>query len=60
MPYARASLLELLRYVSTAPSTIDHTAMCDTNILGHKIPKGTEVYVNIFGLLHIEKYWEVD
>ena len=58
MPYARACLFEVLRYAGIAPLTIDHTAAVDTEISGHKIPKGTAVYVNLFGLHHSEKYWD--
>ena len=58
MPYTRACLLELLRYSSVASFTIDHTAVTDSEVLGHKIPKGTPVIVNLFGLHHSEKYWD--
>ena len=58
LPFTRACQLELMRYASVIPMTMEHTAMVDSEILGHKIPKGTEVYVNLFGLHHSEKYWE--
>ena len=58
MPFTRSCQLELLRYAPVIPVMMEHTAMEDTDILGHKIPKDTEVYVNLFGLHHSEKYWE--
>ena len=58
MPFTRACQLELMRYASVVPMTMEHTAMVDSEILGHKIPKDTEVYINLFGLHHSEKYWE--
>ena len=58
MPYTEACLLEMQRYSSIAPLTIDHCAMQDSDISGHKIPKGTPVFVNLFGLHHSEKYWD--
>ena len=58
MPYTRACLFEVLRYASVTPLTFDHTTLKDTEISGHRIPKGMPVYVNLFGLHHNNKYWD--
>ena len=58
MPYTRACLLELLRYSTVAAFTVDHTALTNSEVAGHKIPKGTPVIVNLFGLHHSDKHWD--
>ena len=58
MPYTRACLLELFRYSTVTPLGLDHTAVTDSEVAGHKIPKGMPVFVNLFGLHHSEKYWD--
>ena len=58
MPYTRACLFELLRYSTVVFLTVDHTALIDTEILGHKIPQKTPVFINLFELHHSDKYWD--
>lgn len=48
VPYLDAVVEELLR-VSTALPFVERTTTCDTQILGHPIPKGTVVYLALSG-----------
>ncbi len=45
LPYLEAAILEIVRFMSHIPLSIPHQAMCDTSILGHKVPKNTVVSV---------------
>ena len=44
MPYLDACIEEILRLACTVPFVV-RQATCDTEILGHSIPKGTSVYM---------------
>ena len=43
LPYCRAAVLELLRYMAVAPVLLPHVTTCDTDIGGYKIKKDTVV-----------------
>lgn len=57
MPFLRACILELLRYLSHVPFLIPHATTEDTTIGPYKIPKGTEVLINSFTHNHKETIW---
>ncbi|CAH1780870.1 unnamed protein product, partial [Owenia fusiformis] len=52
MPYLQATLIEVLRYLSHAPIAVPHKTMVDTSIAGYHIPKGIQVWTNIFAMHH--------
>ena len=43
LPYTEATLTEVLRVSPTAPTTLPHQTIRDTEVGGYKLPKGTEV-----------------
>lgn len=43
-PYIDAMLEELIRHSITLPGCV-RVAKCDTTVLGHRIPKGTDIYL---------------
>ena len=43
LPYTEATIIEVLRVTPTAPTSLPHWAITDTEIGGYKISKGTEV-----------------
>ena len=57
MPYTRATIWELLRYV-TVTYVIPHTLMSDTEIAGYRLPAKTVIYGNLYGINHDKKYWK--
>ena len=56
MPYACATILELLRYASNIP-TLLHETEEDTSVGGYHIPAGTIVAPFFWSLHHDEKFW---
>ena len=56
MPYAGATILELLRYASILPTLIHETEE-DTSVGGYHIPAGTIVAPFFWSLHHDEKFW---
>ena len=57
MPYTRASILELVRFVTVTPCSIPHKTLENTTLRGVDIPKGTTVIANYLALLHDKKLW---
>ena len=43
LPYTEATICEMLRLGCTAPTTLPHCTMVDTEIAGYRIPANTEV-----------------
>ena len=43
LPYMEAAILEIMRFKTLAPLGVPHITMCDTEVVGHFIPKGTMV-----------------
>ena len=56
MPYACATIFELLRYASNV-ITVPHETEEDTSIGGYHIPAGTIVIPLYWSLHHDEKFW---
>ncbi|ELT87767.1 hypothetical protein CAPTEDRAFT_135570 [Capitella teleta] len=54
MPYVNAVLNEIMRYGSVGPLGITHRAVVDSDILGTKIPKDTQIMPNLY-LVHHDK-----
>ncbi len=56
MPYARAVILETLRYLSVSP--LGFRRMTEAiNVLGFTIPEDTTVFINLFNCHHDESVW---
>ena len=58
MPYTRAAILELNRYVSVVPFGVPHTAAEDCYLAGALIPKGTNMIANSWALHHDHRFWD--
>ena len=43
LPYTEAALTEVMRVTPTAPSSLPHKTIRDTELGGYKLPKGTRV-----------------
>ncbi len=56
MPYARAAIMETLRYHSVAPLVFRRTTEA-IDVLGFKIPKDITVFPNFFNCHHDECVW---
>ena len=56
MPFARAAILETLRYYTVGPFGIRRTTE-DIDVLGFTIPKDTTVFPNFFNCHHDECVW---
>lgn len=57
MPYTEATLREILRFETLAPSSVPHRAMRDTTLAGFQIPKDTIVQVGLFALHNDKEVW---
>ena len=53
----RACLFELIRYTSISNNGIPHTTKNDVLLSGTMIPKGTNVIINYWSLLHDKTFW---
>ena len=56
--YFEAVIHEALRMSSVAPLALPHKTIKNTECAGHKIPAGTQIWYNIWGIHHDEKYWD--
>ena len=46
LPYTEAALTEVMRVCPTAPTSLRHKTIRDTEIAGYKLPKGTRVCIS--------------
>ena len=58
LPYTMATLTELLRNASIVPLALPHKAVCDTSVAGYNIPKGVNVFVNVWAINHDPDFWD--
>ncbi|KUL92386.1 hypothetical protein ZTR_02481 [Talaromyces verruculosus] len=58
VPFLRATMEEVLRCSGTAP-VVDRQALADTEILGHKIPKGTIITCLVTGTNMVSPGFEI-
>lgn len=59
VPFPSATMEEVLRWSGTAP-VVDRQALVDTEILGHKIPKGTIITCLVTGPSIMSPGFEID
>ncbi|KAI5457601.1 cytochrome P450 [Mariannaea sp. PMI_226] len=52
MPYLKACMLEMLRWRPATPLSLPHVAKSDDMYKGYVIPRGTNVVINAFAILH--------
>ncbi|KDR73253.1 hypothetical protein GALMADRAFT_251844 [Galerina marginata CBS 339.88] len=52
LPYINATVTEVLRWNSVAPTGVPHTALEDGYIAGYFIPKGSLILTNLWNMLH--------
>jgi cytochrome P450 len=57
MPYTRAVIFELLRYVSVVPVGVPHRTVSDVDICGIMIPNDTVIATNLWALHHDPNFW---
>ncbi|XP_045200320.2 steroid 17-alpha-hydroxylase/17,20 lyase-like [Mercenaria mercenaria] len=58
LSYTEAVLHESMRVGSVVPLGVPHMTICDTEIAGYRIPKGTTVIVNHWALHHDPDAWD--
>ncbi|KAL1869372.1 hypothetical protein Daus18300_005584 [Diaporthe australafricana] len=58
IPYLEATMEEILRLAGTV-SVSDREAICDTSLLGHQIPKGTNVIFSHIGPSMLEPAFDI-
>lgn len=56
--YFEAVIQEVLRMSSVAPLSVPHKTIRNTACGGHRIPAGTQVWYNVWGINHDEKEWD--
>ncbi len=57
VPYVEAMILEALRYATLAPLLVHH-ASSSCRLGGYFIPKGTQVFANVWSLQHDKRFWD--
>ena len=58
LPVLNAALYEVLRMSCVVPVSLPHSTTQDIQLREYNIPKGTFVFVNLWGIHHDPKYWE--
>eukprot|EP00794_Sanderia_malayensis_P012085 gene12085-13329_t len=56
--YFEATMHEIMRFSSLVPLGVPHKTICDTEIHGHHIPKGTQIWFNTWAYHNDERYWK--
>ena len=58
LPTLNATLYEVLRMSCVVPVSLPHSTTHDTQFRQYNIPKGTFVFVNLWGIHHDPRHWE--
>src|SRR5882762_3689096 len=58
LPFVSAFISECMRYRPIAPMVPPHKTTADTDIGGHKVPKGITVMVHSWAILNDPRHWK--
>ncbi|XP_072021871.1 cytochrome P450 2J2-like [Amphiura filiformis] len=58
LPYVDATLMEIQRFRPVACFVPPRAASVDTELLGYSIQKGTNVWINLYAVLHSPEHWK--
>lgn len=58
IPYTFAVIMESQRYSSIVPLSTTRCASQDITVRGYTIPRGTEIFANLWALHNDPKYWD--
>ncbi|CAL1702684.1 unnamed protein product [Somion occarium] len=58
LPYIQAIIKEVHRFYTSGPLGIPHATTIDETIDGYFIPKGSTIFMNIYGIYHSEELYE--
>ena len=58
LPFVEACINEILRHAPSFPLALPNCTTTDTTINDYFIPKGTPVFINLYGLTRDQYYWE--
>ncbi|XP_070556175.1 cytochrome P450 2U1-like [Ptychodera flava] len=58
LPYCEAVILEVMRIRTIIPLNLPHETTENTVIGGYNIPKGTQIWTNLWNLHMDEEYWK--
>ncbi|XP_055995738.1 steroid 17-alpha-hydroxylase/17,20 lyase-like [Ostrea edulis] len=58
LPYTEACIYETMRAGVIAALGLPHLTICDTNVGGYDVPKGTVVLINHYALHQDTNYWK--
>ncbi|KAK3601273.1 hypothetical protein CHS0354_040452 [Potamilus streckersoni] len=58
MPYTHACLQELMRYHTPLPLSARHHNRIEIEFDGFIIPKNTDIYTNLWGIHHDQRFWK--
>jgi cytochrome P450 len=58
LPTLNATLYEVLRMSCVVPVSLPHSTTQDIQLREYNIPKGTFVFVNLWGIHHDPRHWE--
>ncbi|XP_070556057.1 cytochrome P450 1A1-like isoform X1 [Ptychodera flava] len=58
LPYCEAVIHEVMRIRTTLSLNLPHETMENTSIGGYNIPKGTQIWTNLWSLHMDEEYWK--
>ncbi|XP_070542480.1 steroid 17-alpha-hydroxylase/17,20 lyase-like [Ptychodera flava] len=58
LPYCEAVIHEVMRIRTIAPISLPHETTEDTSIGGYNIPKGTQIWTNLWKLHMDDKHWK--